>query len=85
MQNFIVDGETYIQTIKEDQARIAQKIIFQGGNAFAKVPLKFNDKHPFYPNSSHLPCLVSKTTYGDKNGLHLTYLAIIYVRVDRAD
>jgi len=82
VEEFIVDSETYIPKIMEDQAKIANKIIFAGSNAFAKVPLKFNDKHPFYPSSSYLPCLVSKNTAGDINGPHVTYLAVIYVKGD---
>jgi hypothetical protein len=84
VKEFIVNSETYIPKIIEDQAEISQKIIFEGSNAFAKVPLKFNDKHPFYPNSSYLPCLVSKSTVGDINGPHVTYLGVIYVRGDWA-
>ncbi|MGD9267390.1 MAG: toll/interleukin-1 receptor domain-containing protein [Desulfobacterales bacterium] len=84
IEEFIVDSETYIPKIVEDQAEISQKIIFEGSNAIARVPLKLNDKHPIYPNSSYLPCLVSKSTAGDVNGPHLTYLAVIYVRGDWA-
>ncbi|BBO66206.1 hypothetical protein DSCA_01360 [Desulfosarcina alkanivorans] len=84
IEEFIVDGDAYIQKIVDDQAEISQRIIFEGSNAFAKVPLKFNDKHPLYPNSSYLPCLVSKSTIGDINGPHLTYLGVVYVRGDWA-
>ena len=80
VNEFIVNNETYIPKIIQDQAVISQKIIFEGSNAFAKVPLKFNDKHPLYPNQSYLPCLVSKSTVGDINGPHVTYLGVIYVR-----
>ncbi|MGD2098666.1 MAG: TIR domain-containing protein [Desulfobacterales bacterium] len=80
IEKFIVDSETYIPKIKKDQTEISNQIIFEGSNANATVPLKFNDKHPSYPNSSHLPCLVSKFTIGDINGPHETFLAIIYVR-----
>lgn len=84
VEEYIVDSETYIPKIKEDQAEISQKIIFEGSNAYARVPLKLNDKHPSYPNSSYLPCLVSKSMVGDANGPHLTYLAVIYVKGDWA-
>jgi hypothetical protein len=80
VKEFIVDSETHIPQIVKDQAEISQRIIFEGSNAFAKVPLRFNDKHPAYPNSSYLPCLVSKSTVGDTDGPHETYLGIIYVR-----
>ena len=82
VKEYIVDSETYIPKIVADQAQISQKIIFEGSNAFATVPLKLNDKHPSYPDSSYLPCLVSKSTVGDVNGPHFTYLAVIYVRGD---
>jgi hypothetical protein len=84
VKEFIVDSETYIPQINKDQAEVSQRIIFEGSNAFAKVPLKFDDKHPVYPNSSHLPCLVSKSTVGDTDGPHTTYLGVIYVRGDWA-
>jgi hypothetical protein len=82
VEEFIIGGNTYVKKIVDDQSRISQDIIFKGSNAYAKVPLKFNDRHPYYPNSSFLPCLVSKNTTGNTNGPHITYLSVIYVRCD---
>lgn len=84
VEEFIIGGNTYLNKIKDDQSRISQDIIFKGSNAHAKVPLKLNDSHPCYPNSSFLPCLVSKNTIGNTNGPHITYLGVIYVRCDWA-
>lgn len=84
VEEFIVDSETYIPKIMEDQGKISHQIIFEGSDAHATVPLKFNDKHPFYPDSIYLPCLVSKSTVGDTDGPHVTYLAVVYVKVDLA-
>jgi hypothetical protein len=80
VEEFIIGGNTYVEKIIDDQSRISQDIIFKGSNAYAKVPLKLNGRHPSYPNSSFLPCLVSKNTTGDINGPHITYLGVIYVR-----
>jgi hypothetical protein len=82
VKKYVVDGDTHISKIEKDQAEVAQKIIFEGSDAFARVPFKFNDNHPYFPNSSYLPCLMSKSTVGDTNGPHITYLGVIYVRVD---
>ena len=84
VEKFIDGGEAYISKIMEDQGKISQKILFEESNAFATVPLKLNDKHPVYPNTSWLPCLVSKNTSGDINGPHIAYLGVIYVRGDWA-
>jgi hypothetical protein len=80
VKEYIVESENYLPKIEEDQARIGQKIIFEGSNAYARVPLKFTDKHPYYPDAAYLPCLVSKYTTGDVTGPHVTYLAVIYIR-----
>jgi hypothetical protein len=80
--NYVVDGKNHISKIEKDQAEVAQKIIFEGKDASAKVPFIFNENHPFFPNSSFLPCLMSKSTVGGINGPHITYLGIIYVRVE---
>lgn len=82
VKQYVVDGENHISKIKKDQAEVAQKIIFEGSDASARVPFIFNDKHPYFPNSQYLPCLMSKSTVGDTNGPHITYLGIIYVRID---
>jgi hypothetical protein len=84
VDEFILGGNTYRKKIEDDQMRINQEIIFKGGNAYAEVPLKFNDGHPVHPNSSFLPCLISNSTIGDINGPHITYLGVIYVRCDWA-
>lgn len=84
VEEFITGGKTYVDKIIDDQSRISQDIIFKGSNAYAKVPLTLNDRHPSYPNSSFLPCLVSKNTAGDISGPHITYLGVIYVRGDWA-
>lgn len=82
VEKFVVDGKNHIKKINADQAKVAQKIIFEGSDASAKVPFIFNENHPHFPNSSYLPCLVSKSTVGDINGPHITYLSVMYVRVD---
>lgn len=82
IKKYVVDGEKHIQKILEDQSKVTQKIIFEGSDCSAKVPFIFNQNHPYFPNSSYLPCLVSKSTVGDINGPHITYLSIMYVRVD---
>jgi hypothetical protein len=82
VEEFILGGNTHLKKIEDDQTRIIQEIIFKGSNAYAKVPLKFNDRHPIYPNSSFLPCLISNYTMGDISGPHITYLVVIYVRVE---
>ena len=82
VKQYVVDGENHISKIKKDQAEVAQKIIFEGSDASARVPFTFNDKHPYFPNSQYLPCLMSKSTVGDTNGPHITYLGIMYVRVN---
>ena len=82
VKGYLIDGENQIAKIMEDQSVVVQKIIFEGKDAFAKVAFQFNEHHPYYPNSSYLPCLTSKSTVGDINGPHITYLGIMYVRVD---
>ena len=74
----------YIPKIMKDQAEIYRKIIFEGSNAYAKMPLKLNEKHPSYPKSSYLPCLESKITTGDTKSQHVTYLAVFYIRGELA-
>jgi hypothetical protein len=84
VKNYVVDGEKRIQQIEKDQAEVGQKIIFEGKDAFAKVPFIFNAAHPYFPNSSYLPCLMSKSTVGDTNGPHINYLGVMYVRIDNS-
>lgn len=66
---------------EDDQSHLVQKIIYQGRNGVAKVPMEFNSEHtnPAYRNKCYLPCLVGKLRVGDINVPHTTYLLINYI------
>ncbi len=66
----------------KDQERLAERIIFQNKDDYAKVPLRFNENHrwDYIKNKSYLPYLISKHLIGDVSGPHDMYLLICYIR-----
>lgn len=69
----------HLEKLKADQAEVGRKIIFEGIETDAAVPLQFNENHPYYPNSAFLPCLVCKNVDGEESGPHEVYLLVTYI------
>ena len=76
-----IDQKDLDEFIK-DQERLADRIIFQNKDDYAKVPLKFNEHHrwDYIKNTSYLPYLISKHLIGDVSGPHEMYLLVCYIR-----
>ena len=71
-----------LESFKKDQAEISEKIIFKNA-AFssARVPLRFNQQHPFEGTrgKSYLPVLLSRRRIGDPNHPHTMFLAVVMI------
>lgn len=71
----------HLKKLEQDQERVSKKIIFEGMDDSASVPLQFNSQHPKYPGALFLPCLMYKyDTESKEGGPFTTYLLISYVR-----
>lgn len=67
-----------LKLFSEDQERLTEKIIFRGSIDQAKVPLRFNQKHPIFPNKSFWPVLLGMQILGDVKNTHSMFLTVAY-------
>jgi hypothetical protein len=76
------DTEEWTQ-FSEEQKLLTEQVIKNYGFARARVPIKFNEKHPYegFRNKSYLPCLISRVIDGKRDGLHDMYLLIVYIEL----
>jgi len=71
------------QDFIDDQAEVAD-VMKAGGHPYAKVPVRFNDKHPCFPRQSFLPIVVS-IGHEKKTARRIeTDITLMYLNVDRA-
>lgn len=83
-----VTDEDYTDFLTE-QAQLMKWIVLDNGHASADVPLRFkapgqDEETQLHPNKDirgkvYLPCLTAKTTIGDPEHPHTTYLIISFV------
>ena len=83
-----VDERDYTDFLTE-QAQLLKWIVFDNGQASAEVPLRFKgtgngDDGALHPNKEirgkvYLPCLTAKTTIGDPEHPHTTYLLVSFI------
>lgn len=87
IQPFVAEHD-YADFLAE-QAQLMKWIVLGNGHAVAEVPLRFkadglDDEDRLHPNKDirgkiYLPCLTAKTTVGDTDHPHSTYLIISFV------
>ena len=81
--------EEHLRLFKEDQTRVADRLIFKDSDGQAQVPLQFNHRHPTLPGKVFLPCMLAKRTMGDPGRPHTTYLVVSYIEdfwpIDHSD
>jgi hypothetical protein len=67
----------------EEQVALTTTVISEYGFARAKVPLRFNEKHPQgeYRGKAFLPCLIAQVIDGNQDGPHNMYLLVIYIEL----
>ena len=89
IQPFVAELMTSCGLSSPEQAQLMKWIVLGNGHAVADVPLRFReatdggDDH-LHPNKDirgkiYLPCLTAKTTVGDPEHPHSTYLIISFV------
>jgi hypothetical protein len=72
------------QAFEEDQIRVADALS-NDGEAYARVPIVFNDKHPHYPKQRFLPIIVSLgEQYENYNGGIEQDITVMYLNVEKA-
>jgi hypothetical protein len=70
-----------IEKLIEDQGRVIDQLLLKGlYRSEALIPLQFNDNHPYHPNQSFLPVIVSSQIEGDTTQRHVAHLLVAYVK-----
>jgi len=77
-----VNKSDWAEFMKE-QTDLTETVIRTYGFARAKVPLRFNDKHPKRECSgiAFLPCIIAQVIDGSLDGQHTMYLLVVYIEL----
>ena len=67
----------------KEQVDLTETVIRTYGFARAKVPLRFNEKHPQreYRGTAFLPSLIAQVIDGSLDGPHKMYLLVVYIEL----
>jgi hypothetical protein len=67
------------EDLGKDQQRVYD-LLFEGREAYARVPVRFNDKHHYFPNKTFLPLIVERGEF-QRNGTTIEFRKAIYLDV----